>query len=101
MNIPSKRLKGVKGKNFEAHIEYGENIVAIHLPTVETFDRETFLEMKSMLKDWDEFFKTVGYKETYAAFELSNEKMGKLVRMLSFEHVVDNLGFSIYRYIGE
>lgn len=101
MHIPSKRLKGVRGKNFEAHIEYGENIVALHLPTVDKFDKETFLEMKEMLNDWDCFFKTVGYEETYAAFEHDDEKMKKLVSMLNFEYITDNLGFSIYRYIGE
>ncbi len=101
MHIPSRRLKGIKGKNFEAHIEYGENLVAIHLPTVDQFDKETFLEMKDMLNEWDHFFKTVGYEETYVAFEPDNEKMRKLVRMLNFEYVIDNLGFSIYRYIGE
>jgi hypothetical protein len=57
--------------------------------------------MKEMLSEWNLFFKTVGYEDTYVAFEPSNEKMKKLVRMLNFDYVIDNLGFSIYRYIGE
>ena len=101
MTINSTRLKGVKGKNFEADIEYNENHVAIHLPNIEVFNKETFLEMKEMLRDWNAFFKTVGYQETYAAFFIHDDKMKKLVRMLEFEYVRDNVGFSIYRYIGE
>jgi len=101
MTIQSKRLKGVQGKNFKADIEYNENLVAIHLPTIDVMNRDTVLEMREMLKDWNEFFKFVGYEETYAAFEENNHKMIKLVRLLNFEYVRDNLGFSIFRYIGE
>lgn len=101
MEIHSTRLKGVRGKNFEADIEYNKNHVAIHLPKIETFNKETFLEMREMLKNWNDFFKTVGYEETYAAFFITDEKMKKLVTMLEFEYVRENIGFSIYRYIGE
>ena len=101
MTIQSKRLKGVQGKNFEADIEYNENLVAIHLPNIYVMNKDTVLEMREMLKDWNEFFKFVGYKETYAAFDVKDDKMRKLVRLLNFEYVRDNLGFSIFRYIGE
>jgi len=101
MHIPSKRLQGVRGENFEAHIEYSQNLVAIHLPVVHKFDRSTFLEMKFMLEDWDTFFKTVGYEETYVAFDQNNEKMIKLVDMLKFEYITDNEGLSIFRYVGD
>ena len=84
MHIESTRLKGVKGKNFEADM-----------------NRETVLEMREMLKHWNQFFKTVGYEETYAAFDIEDDKMKKLVRLLNFEYIRDNLGFSIFRYIGE
>jgi hypothetical protein len=54
-----------------------------------------------MLKDWNEFFKFVGYQETHVAFEENNLKMRKLVRLLNFEHIRDYTGFSIFKYIGE
>jgi|TARA_B100000035_G_scaffold193768_1_gene165425 hypothetical protein len=101
MHTESTRLKGVKGKNFEADIEYNQNIVAIHLPVIKVMNRETVLEMREMLKHWNQFFKTVGYEETYAAFDIEDDKMKKLVRLLNFEYIRDNLGFSIFRYIGE
>lgn len=100
METTSKRLKGVKGKNFEAEIEYNDNLVAIHLPSIKVFNKETLLEMKELLVEWDQFFKTVGYEETYAAFFVSDEKTKKLVNLLGFEYITENLGFSIYRYIG-
>jgi hypothetical protein len=46
MTIQSKRLKGVQGKNFKADIEYNENLVAIHLPTIDVMNRDTVLEMR-------------------------------------------------------
>lgn len=101
MHIPSKRLNGIRGENFEAHIEYGQDLVAIHLPYVSKFDRSTFLEMKFMLEDWDEFFKSRGYRDTHVAFDCNNDKLKKLVSMLGFEYLIDNDGLSIYRYIGE
>jgi hypothetical protein len=101
MEIPSKRLKGIKGKNFEAEIEYNSNLVAIHLPSIKVFNRQTLMEMKELLVEWDEFFKTVGYEDTHAAFFVSDEKTKKLVKMLGFEYITENLGFSIYKYIGE
>ena len=101
MTIQSKRLKGVQGVNFEAEIEYNEDLVAIHLPNIYVMNRDTVLEMREMLKDWNEFFKLVGYEETYAAFDKNNLRMKKLVKLLNFEYVRDNIGFSIFRYIGE
>lgn len=101
MHIPSKRLKGIKGKDFDVELEYNENIVAIHLPDIRTFTRETLFEMKELLIEWDEFFKTVGYEDTHVAFPISDTKMPKLVKMLGFEYITENIGFSIYKYIGE
>lgn len=101
MHTPSRLLKGMKGKNFEVDIEYSEDYIALHLPKVTKFNKETFLEMKDMLSELDCFFKTAGYRGTYVAFRPDNKKMKKLVSMLNFEYVMDNLGFSIYKYIGE
>lgn len=101
MHIPSRRLTGIKGDNFEANIEYGSNLVAIHLPVVHKFDRATYFEMKYMLEDWDKFFKHCGYKDTYVAFDTNDIKIKKLVNMLGFEYLVDNEGLAIYRYLGE
>jgi len=101
MTIQSKRLKGVQGKNFEADIEYNENLVAIHLPNIYVMNKDTVLEMREMLKNWNEFFKFVGYQETHVAFEENNLKMRKLVKLLNFEHIRDYTGFSIFKYIGE
>lgn len=101
MHIPSKRLVGVRGKNFEAHIEYGESLIAIHLPTVDKFNKSDFLEMKYMLEDWDLFFKHCGYKETYVACGADDLKIKKLIDKLGFEYIIDNDNLSIYRYIGE
>lgn len=96
-----KRLNGIKGENFEAHIEYGGELVAIHLPVVYKFDRSTFIEMKLMLEDWCEFFKASGYLDTYVAFDPANKKLARLVVRLGFEYLEYHKGLSIYRYIGE
>ena len=96
-----KRLNGIRGENFEIHLEYGGGLVAIHLPVVDKFDRSTFIEMKFMLEDWDEFFKASGYSETHIAFEPDNTKLARLVVRLGFEYLEYHEGLSIYRYIGE
>lgn len=101
MHITSKRLTGVRGKNFEAHIEYNDSLIAIHLPTVDKLNKSDFLEMKYMLEDWDLFFKQCGYKETYVAVGPDDLKVKKLVDKLGFEYIADNQNLSIYRYIGE
>ena len=97
----STRPKGIKGENFEAHLEYGEGLVAIHLPVVYKFDRSTFAEMKFMLEDWDDFFKASGYPSTLVAFDPNNTKLARLVVKLGFEYLEDHAGLSIYRYAGE
>ena len=101
MSARFKTAKGIKGENFEAYIEYGEGLVAIHLPVVYKFDRSTFLEMKVMLEDWCGFFKECGFKETHIAFESENIKLSRLVVRLCFEHLEEHEGLSIYRYVGE
>lgn len=101
MDLTSKRLKGIRGENFEAHIEYNKDLVAIHLPYVYKFNKSTYLEMKTMLKEWDDFFKTCGYKETYVAFPVNDARLIKLVDKLGFMFVINNQGHSIYKYVGE
>ena len=96
-----KRLNGIRGENFEAHLEYGEGLVAIHLPMVHKFDRSTFVEMKFMLEDWDAFFKASGYPSTLIAFDPNNTKLARLVVKLGFEYLEDHRNLSIYKYVGE
>ena len=100
MTISSTSLFGIKGEDFNIRLEYNKDFIIIHLPYVDKFTKSTYLEMKTLLEDWNTFFKTVGYKETFVAFDPNNQKITKLVRLLNFSYIGNNEGLSIYKYTG-
>lgn len=51
--------------------------------------------MKTMLKEWWQFFKTMGYKAVFAAVEPEN-KMNKLLHMLNFKYVGNDNKYLVY-----
>tara|TARA_R110000772_G_scaffold66532_4_gene148150 strand:- start:5123 stop:5428 length:306 start_codon:yes stop_codon:yes gene_type:complete len=97
-SIPvSKSLHGIKGSCFSIRLEYNEDFIIVHLPTIDKMTKEVFLEMKRMLSDWFSFLKTVGYKSVFAAIE-PEHKNNKLVRMLNFEYVGKDKEYFVYQF---
>ena len=101
MTTQSKMVKGIQGSNFEIVLEYGENLLCIHLPVVGKFNKNTFLEMKYMLEDWSGLFRAAGYPMMISAIEKDNTKTIKLAKMLSFKKIDQFETIDIYGYTGE
>tara|TARA_R110001592_G_scaffold355563_1_gene656372 strand:- start:756 stop:1064 length:309 start_codon:yes stop_codon:yes gene_type:complete len=94
----SKDLLGIKGSCFDIKLEYNEDFVILHLPYISKMTKEVFIEMKSMLKDWWDFFKTSGYKAIFAAVDPTNQKINRLLTMLKFEYTCSSEGLSVYQF---
>jgi hypothetical protein len=88
---------GIKGSCFDIRLEYNEDFIIIHLPSIDKMTKGVFMEMVTLLRDWWEFFKTVGYKAVFAAAE-PEDKINKLIHMLGFQYVGDNEGYLIYQF---
>lgn len=95
--LVSKSLMGIKGSCFDIRLEYNEDFIIIHLPSIDKMTKGVFMEMVTLLRDWWEFFKTVGYKAVFAAAE-PEDKINKLIHMLGFQYVGDNEGYLIYQF---
>lgn len=93
----SKSLMGIRGSNFSIRLEYNENFVIVHLPSVEKMSKSVFLEMATLLNDWWCFFKTAGYQAVFAAIE-PEDKVNKLAHMLGFQYIGQNEGYLIYQF---
>ena len=98
MQEQSKSLFGIKGDNFDIRLEYNENYIIVHLPTVEKMTRQVYDEMKVLLEDWSKFFKTVGYEGLHAVTE-PNSKAQKLAMMLGFKFLgpYEDMSILIYK----
>jgi len=97
-SIPvSKSLDGIKGSCFSIRLEYNEEFIILHLPTIDKMTKEVLVEMKTMLSEWWVFFKTIGYKAIFAAVE-PESKINKLLHMLNFEYVGKDNEYFVYRF---
>ena len=99
--MQSSELFGLCGKNFKLRIEYSEDFAILHLKEITKFSKETFLEMRQMLKDWNKFMKSVGYSGTHAGVPMDNMAMIRIVSALGFKHIWTNDGLYIYFYEGD
>jgi hypothetical protein len=97
----SYSLTGFKGKNFEVRIEYSEDYFILHLLEISKFTKETFLEMKAMLKELALFARVTGYEDVFTGCDESNHKIRRLVSGLDFQFQGVAEGTCVYRYIGE
>jgi hypothetical protein len=95
--LVSKSLEGIRGSCFSIRLEYNEEFIIVHLPTIDKMTKEVFLEMKTLLDNWWMFWKTVGYKAVFAAVE-PESKMNKLLRMLDFKYVGKDKEYFVYQF---
>ena len=97
-SIPvSKSLEGIRGSCFSIRLEYNEEFIILHLPTIDKMTKEVLVEMKTMLSEWWVFFKTIGYKAIFAAVE-PDSKINKLLHMLKFEYIGKDNEYFVYRF---
>ena len=95
--IESKSLFGIKGSNFDVRIEYNEDYVIVHLPSIEKFNKETLIEMQDLLVNWLQFLKTLGKDKIHAAVKI-NSKENKLTKLLNFKYLGSAEDMNIYSY---
>ena len=81
----SKSLNVVETKDYSIRLEYNEDYVILHLPSIDKMSKEVFIDMKYRLEDWYDFFTTAGYAGIFAAVDPENQKIQKLLKMLGFK----------------
>ena len=97
-SIPvSKNLDGIKGSCFSIRLEYNKELIILHLPTIDKMTKEVLVEMKTMLKDWYEFVKTIGDKSIFVAVK-PEHKINKLIRMLDFKYIGKDEVYFVYQF---
>lgn len=94
----SKSLVAIETKNYTIRLEYNEDYVILHLPSIDKMTKGTFLDMKYRLEDWYGFFTTAGYAGIFAAVDPNNQKIQKLLKMLQFKlkGFADNMNVYFY-----
>ena len=94
----SKSLNGIRGSCFDIRLEYNEDFIILHLPSIDKMTKDIFVEMKYMLDDWWGFVSTMGYKAIFAAVNPDDQKINKLLTMLKFEYAGSSEGMSVYQF---
>ena len=94
----SKSLTLFETENYSVRLEYNDDYVIIHLPRVDKFNKEVFVDMKYKLEDWYEFFTTAGFNGIFAAVDPNDEKIKRLLNMLGFKYkgCADNMYVYFY-----
>lgn len=97
MDIKSKRMTLVQKENFIVDLEYNEDYAIVHLPKVDKFTKDIYLDMSTVFEDMKEFLKVVGYDHVWAALDPSNKMMIKFAGKmgLSFQGEAENM--NVYR----
>jgi hypothetical protein len=97
--IESKNLSGIKGTDFDVRLEYNQDYIIVHIPEVKKFNKRAFLEMKKLLEDWLEFFKTLGKDRLFAGIKIGDSE-NKLAEMLNFKYIGSTDDMNVYSYEG-
>ena len=97
MGIKSKRMTLVQKDSFTVDLEYNEDYAIVHLPKVDKFTKDIYLDMSIVFEDMKEFLKVVGYDHVWAALEPTNKIMIKFASKmgLTFQGEAENL--NVYR----
>lgn len=79
-------------------LEYSDKFIAIHLPRVEKFSKTLYATMQEYAEELDDFVKTVGFQNLYAAIKPEDELTIKLAERLGFNFLAQNDGLNVYVY---
>ncbi len=86
---------------YEVRIEYNEDFVILHLPSVSKFTPGVYKDMVCRLYSFWEFAQTVGYKAVFAAVSPSDKKINRLLDNLGFKFINYGEGEKVYIYTGD
>ncbi len=94
----SKSLVAIETPYYTIRLEYNEDYVILHLPTVDKMSKEVFMDMQYRLEDWNKFFTTAGYIGIFVAVDPNNLKIKRLIKMLNFRYkgFADNMEVHFY-----
>lgn len=90
-----------EGEDFSVRLEYSEQLVILHLPTVGKFNKGILQHMRVKIDEYWEFFSMLDYPAIFAAVAPGDEKIRRLLSHLGFGYFKDNEGLSIYVFKGE
>lgn len=82
--VESNRIRLFDRQNYGIDLEYGKDIVIVHLPWLNKFTVDTYKEMVKDLAEFSLFFKTIGITKFYAAVDTNNVKIKNLLKKLGF-----------------
>lgn len=94
--VGSNRYRFVETDDYYIDLEYTDNIVIVHLPYVKNFTKTVFLDFCDRLEGGARMFDTLGVDGVYAA--VNDEKTERLVNMLGFSYLGDNMNYKVYKY---
>jgi RimJ/RimL family protein N-acetyltransferase len=92
----SKRLRVVERDDYAVDLEYNEEFLIIHLPYVWKFNKGVFTDMLFTLENFSDFFKVSGFKYLYAAVDMNNLKIRRLLVKLGFKRKANQQDLTVY-----
>lgn len=96
--MESSRVTIYDGPKFEIQLEYGADIVSLHITRIESFTKEVLLKMQEELPKIVKFLRHVGPTRFYVAVEEDNRQIQRLVTKFNFAYIGENEGLRIYEY---
>lgn len=99
-DIKSRRITLVSKEDYRVDLEYNKDFAIIHLPVVEKFNRNVYLDMRNTLEDISEFTETAGFQHLWAAIGEEDKKMAKFIKKLGFVYKGNDQNLDVYLYEG-
>lgn len=81
----SRTIPLIETPEYDIRLEYNEDYVIFHLPRIDKFTKDVFIDMKFRLEDWYTFFTTAGYAGIFIAVDPNNSRIKKLIEKLGFK----------------
>lgn len=94
--MDSKSLIIYDCEDFKVRLEYNQDYVVLHLPTVESFSKSILVKMQNKVVELLDFFYELGYNGIWAGCHESSNQTKRLIDLLGFEYFKDQDGLSIY-----
>jgi hypothetical protein len=94
--MDSKSMTIYESDDYGLRLEYNSDIVILHLPYVNKFDKSVLKHLQNKVLECLDFFNGLGYNGLWAIMESSNKQIKRLVYLLGFNYKADENGFSVY-----
>lgn len=99
-DIKSKRITLLTKEKYRVDLEYNEDFAILHLPTVDKFTKDVYLDMKFTVEDISEFLTTAGYPAMWIAISPYDKVIKKFVGRLGFVYKGTAEDMDVYIYEG-